>query len=500
MSVNGKRKAPTGVPGIWHAIAFLIVAIILNVVSFFLLGFLGGYFVFLLFGSLFVIFFAREKRRLSLFIYFFLAVGLLVGWLFSTPQAGKEFAARARDWLILGPQIKSTAARVAVFIVAGLVGGSLFVVLPLCAVVLLSAEWMLALRKTYGVSRKLAFQLLFNLALGIGEAIAIADEGEIKERKPDGPLEKFGAPVAVVVKPYNAVMLVRGGNVSRIEGPGLVKLQKEEEVECVVDLRPQSGPYEVEVRTKDNIPLTVKGGLSFRIQSRDEAQELRDKGGAETSRLSGVIGGAYPVYRHTLHQAVYAVGAGKKWIEKTTGAPNGKVRTAMRNYYLEDIFPLNGAGRDESIVDNLAKEVAEKVKKSAREWGVTVYGVGVNEIEMHEDVDAHFFDRWKAGWERQIKTIQADGQARAIESVARAESVAIHALEQAKSRAIEDFARQVLNGIQMPGLMQNPQIAARFIAALEGLARNIVADDRVAARFTEGLEQHLPNPPTGRAE
>jgi regulator of protease activity HflC (stomatin/prohibitin superfamily) len=478
-------------PGGGQTLTFLVVATIVGVPCLLLGGPLVGYFAFLLFGFLFINFFAGKIRRLCLFIYLFLAVCLLVGGLvYSTLDSG-ETATRTGEWPLIGPLFKYTAVKALLAVVAGVVGGVLAVDLPLRLIVLISAEWILALRESYGLDRKLATSLVRNLALGIGRARVIVDEGEIKDRHPQGPLDRVGAPAVVVVKPYNAVVMVRGGKISRIEGPGLVRLQNEEEIQAVVDLHPQSGPYEVSVVTKDNVPLKVKGGLAYRIESRDEARARGDRGNLESKDFDGVIDGPYPVFRHTVYQAVFNVSVGTDWKKKTESKASSKVRDVIRDYTLEEIFPLDGSQCDKSILNELAAKAKELAQKDARNWGVTVYGVGINEIEMPEKVR----ERLEAEWQKHIERIRAESAKMAEVIRAEGTSQVLSSLEQIKLKTIEALMAQILQGIQAGGLMQNPRVANRFIAALERLARNVVTDDRSAVRLTEMLDRLAPSKP-----
>lgn len=207
----------------------------------------------------------------------------------------------------------------------------------------------------------------------------------------------------IVIQTCNAVVLVRGGQVSRIEGPGVLRLQEGEESKVCVDLRPQSGGFEVEVQTKDLFPLTIRGGVGFRIESQAETDRFQDLADAVAGRFGGVISGDYAVYKYVIYRAIYEVEAGKDWIKKTLDASGDKVRRIIRNYNLKNIFSLDGTERDESIQTELSKKVMKAMQKDARRWGVTVYGVEINEIEMPEKTRRH----WEATWWKRFEIVQA---------------------------------------------------------------------------------------------
>ncbi len=485
MNAKNKKTTRTDTPGTAQVLAFVIVATIVGLPSLLIGGLVVGYLAFLVFGLLFAIFFAGKSRQIFLIFYVFLAAGFLIGGLTYYVLDTTEIAARLGNWPLIGPLLEPTATKTGLTILIGAVGGMLSIglVTGLGPVILTKlGNGILAVAQ----------------AIKFGGPIIVIDEGKWENPDPDKPPEQVVGPATLIVRPYNAIVLVKGSKVSRIEGPGEVKLEKWEGIKAAVDLRPQGEGYKAEVRTKDNFPLTVRGGVGFRIESQAETDKLGWTADDTITKLFKEAIGSddYKVYKHTIYRAVFAVGAGKNWIDKTSSTPEGKVRDIIRGYDLEDIFPLDGTRQPESFLNELAKQATEAVQKSARGWGVTVYGVGVNEVEMPEHVRRH----WEAIWQNHIKIIRAEsdmkaevirarGTRDATLKVAEAEEKVISSFEKVKAAALKDFIDQLLRGIGEGDLIKNPQVAARFIIALEHLTRNIVADDRAAVRLTETLEK-----------
>ena len=411
-------------PGTRQILAFFLVALSVGIPALWLGGAIVGYFAFLLFGLLFVVFFSGAKRRLYLVVYLLLSVWLLVGGLTYFRLTGEETAAQISNLPLIGWLLEHTAVKVGVAVLTGLIGGLLTVGLPLFLIIFISAEWMLALSETYDLDRKLAMKLLLNLALGRAGAYAVADEGEIKATSPKGPLDRFGAPVAVVVKPYNAVVLERGDEISRIEGAGVVTLQRHETVKAVVDLRIQGGKFEITALTKDNVPLTVSGSSSFRIESWQDARDRGDRGDFETKGFTGVISGPYPVYQRTLYRAIYGVGSGKDWQSQTAGMAGGKVGAAIQNFRLDEIFVADEDERvrmERSALQDIVAQAQPEAVKTGRIWGVKVMGVGIASIEMPEEVQEEFLRRWGAPWRGWQALIEAEAKRRVAVTEARGE-------------------------------------------------------------------------------
>ena len=440
MVADGGKETHKNNPGIRQVLTFFLVALAVSVPALLLGGSLVGYFAFVLFGLLFVLFFSGNRRRLALLLYLFLATGLLIGGLAHAWLNDVGTVARLRDLPLLGWLLGQAAVRSVLAVLAGGAGAALAVGLPLWLIIFISAEWMLALREAYGFDRKLATKLLFYLAMGIGGAVIVVDEGEIKMTLPQGPLDKFGAPVVVVVKPYNAVVLVRGTAVSRIEGSELIKLQKGETIKAVIDLRPQGRGYEREALTHDNIPLTVKGGVAFRIESASDTRRRRPREGHETGPFKGVISGPYPVYRSTLYRAVFGIPAGKDWQSQTEGTAGSRVGGAIREFRIDEIFVVDEEERvnlERTALQDIIDKARAGTIETARNWGVQVAGVGINTIEMPEEVQKAFLARWKQPWKEwvEIRRAQFKSKAAYLEGSSKAQ-----ALEEQYRRSLDAFA------------------------------------------------------------
>ena len=85
-------------------------------------------------------------------------------------------------------------------------------------------------------------------------------------------VEKIGGPATLIVYANSAVVLEQAGRLTRIfRGPETLKLKPFERVWDVLDLRPQSWPFEVNARTKDGIPIKYEANVQFQLAEGDEA-------------------------------------------------------------------------------------------------------------------------------------------------------------------------------------------------------------------------------------
>jgi regulator of protease activity HflC (stomatin/prohibitin superfamily) len=431
-----------------QTLPFLLVALIVGALALWVLGPLAGYLAFLLFGVLYVVFFAGKRQRLMLFVYLLLAVGLLVGGLVHARLGREATVARLGEFPLVGSLLVKPSARLLLAALAGVLGAAVGVVGPFFLLVLISAEWFLALRESYDLDRALAVRLLVYLALGIGEPYFIVENGEIAMTKPKGPLPKFGLPAVAVIKPYNAVVFERSGEVTRITGPGVVPMHRHERVKEIVDLRPQGELFEWQGLSKDNVPLTGKGFLGYRIESWESAKARGDKGETETRGFGGVVQGQYPVFERTLYRAVYKVRSDKDWQTQTVGMAQGQVGGAVRGYRVDEIFVVDEDERlrlEESILGEITEKARAGAVESARIWGVELTSFAIVGIEMPEKAQVEFLERWGEPWrgwreirksEDKLEVARLEAEASIAKAQAKAETIFLEG--RGKARAWEE--------------------------------------------------------------
>ena len=99
----------------------------------------------------------------------------------------------------------------------------------------------------------------------------------------------------------------------------------------------------------------------------------------------------------------------------------------------------------------------------------------------------HFVELWKVKSQKEIKDIQVEGETQVLKKTIEARTKAFLQLEKAKSEALDVIINQMITGLLSTSL--SPSAAARFITAVERLARNLVADDLESAPVIEVMEQ-----------
>ncbi|MBC8492516.1 MAG: hypothetical protein H8D43_01925 [Chloroflexi bacterium] len=419
-------------------------------------------------------------RRLSTLIWIILAIALVVGIFTHRRLNTSDMTTAIANNVLLRFLIGATWSRVFWSAVAGLLVGICLVWGPLLAVMYVSSEWLLAMRETFGVTRGQALRLLVSIVLNVSYPYYLIEDGEMTLVKPKGVLDLLGGPGVAVVKPYNAVVFERAGKVTRIEGPDMFMTKLFEFVKHIIDLRPQWNNFEVEeVLTKDKVPLRIKCGLGYRIESREQVtkrvQHPREL--VEGRRFPGIISGEYPVYKRTIFKAAY--GPAGDWKFTTKGATITQLRKIVAEYELQDIYHHDEKGKG-FILAEIGTQTREKVAGIAHHWGVHVGTVNIDTIEVSEVVSGAVREQvWKM-WgseyaqRRALVEVKLDRQI----DTTRAETEKL--VQVTKAMAQAETIQAIAQGLkQMVGKKAKPEdfIALRFIEYLEKRCESLETRD-----------------------
>jgi regulator of protease activity HflC (stomatin/prohibitin superfamily) len=520
----------------WIKISYVFVAALIALIAYRVgsIWFGNAIFILLAFGATWFV--KPESRRFVRAILTVVATTLLLSTAFTELLNAPEQVSAIENSAVLNFLLGSAAAKVLVSFVFAFLTSLLLLGISFLIAVYMSADWILSMGEVYGVTRGQAMRLLLSMFLHTNYPYYIVEDGEIKQSKPQGLLPLLGGPGKVIIKPYNAVVFERGGEVTRIEGPGLITTGRFELPKEVVDLRKQSVSWTTEqLLTKDHVPLVFHCGVSFRIeQAKETGRQSRDNIPPEQDKRD-VISGDYKVYKDTLRRAVYeTTKAG--WQATTKGATESQLLQLVREYPLEVFYKLQQGQliQEESIIDKIVQETLARVKKISPIWGVTVSSFRIKSFEAPEDIKEKLLEMWAARYAERSKLIKAETekesiitisegrrQARVVEARGEGEALTIKAkaardsaiteaegarksmiargkgqadalarVERVKASAVEALVNQLLQGMREAKKVDiDHQIVERFARVVEQLSSNLVYDDLTAFRYVEALEK-----------
>ncbi|MBN1180623.1 MAG: hypothetical protein JXD18_15545 [Anaerolineae bacterium] len=266
--------------------------------------------------------------------------------------------------------------------------------------------------------------------------IVIVAEGKIKDVASDKILTKIGGPGGILVYNDSAVLLERGGRLTRVLGPGSIgSLGLFERIRTVVDLRPMRWEYKVGALSKEGIPVSLSADVNFQIDT---------EGRTPTDKMP------YPVSNDTIFKA-----ASCEWVRDPSGSKGdqffdwvqrviisnteGSLRGIIARYTLDQLIGLDirpGTGTNlprKAIKDDLTEEL----KKSGAALGVQINEVQIGAIEVDDEVTKKWIDAWWSYWQGWAMVQERTGEARRQEL-----------REKARVRAQAEMVSTVATGFQ----------------------------------------------------
>jgi regulator of protease activity HflC (stomatin/prohibitin superfamily) len=385
-----------------------------------------------------------------------------------------------------------------------LIGIVLGIVLPILfwwLVIFASATWVLSISDSLGIEAKDARQFVRSQVFGSSSSYLTVENGEVVAQKPPGILARLGGPGALIVRPGNAVVLERGGETTRVVGPGVHRLKRFETIKRprskgIVDLRPHEGIAVADkVLTKDGIWLDIQVHQGWQIEPKQVTDNRR------TSQLAGgeattpaLAAPEYPVYEATVRKAVFATPA-EGWEAMFPEAPLSVLRDVVATYTLDEIFSLEESSAprpDRRIVRRIEEQVSQRFDPSR--YGVTYRGMDIRHIEVPEDVRAQMVRRWKASQEWKLRVQEAIAEREALIKLSEGRAQALGKLEQAKLSARANMAKMVSRIVDDLVKIDKEPLALSFANLVRELTQRIGQDEQVAMRYIEAMQAVIESP------
>lgn len=274
----------------------------------------------------------------------------------------------------------------------------------------------------------------------------IVADGKID--KGDDVLMPVGGPGSILIHNDSAVVLERGGRLTRVLGPGQFgfgSLRPFEKVHDVIDVRPMRWEYAVIALSKEGILVTVYAEVNFQI----------DTGGREPTAET-----PYPA----LDEASFKAST-SRWMRDPKGSEDdqyfdwarrviiseteGALRGIVARYPLDALVglmstPAPNTGHPRKAIQ---EELSEALRKSTLKLGVQINKVRLGKIEVDDEVTNQWIEVWRNRWQNWAMIQEETGKAVREQLWERAKDQAQVDMITAVTRA---FQQSVSKGTRIP--------------------------------------------------
>ena len=236
--------------------------------------------------------------------------------------------------------------------------------------------YVLSLQTVEGITVWQAFRSFIPTVLNTQYDWMVVSDGQIKKTREKGVMKWLGGPGKIIVEPGNAVVLQRGGQFTRVCGPGVHLTKRFEMIREVFDLRPHFKVSLVEnVITKDRIPLTIELGMGYRIKP---AEDLNSPTVIKAKE------NLFPVEKDTLMSAAFNNTAGK-WSGLGAGAPVAQLHDQIMSYTLDELFELipgTEPSPNNRMINQIEMDILDTLNGFAANNGLLFTVVDIRQITL----------------------------------------------------------------------------------------------------------------------
>ncbi len=225
--------------------------------------------------------------------------------------------------------------------------------------------------------------------------------GSVDAGQPRDPTEPREGPGLWLLDARSAVAIEREGALSRIAGPGLVRIRAGEQAASFIDLRPQPFPRNntstLRIRTQDGVPLglEIRTLVSLRYQTLPRNLVGRSPYFSPDLPMRRAILNALRAARvdedHTLH-----------WFELPYEMARGELSVRIGNILFDQLFlfsqPGGGNGPPMAPLTRLAVELQDALNRELRALGIRTDRLRVTLSEVPEEALRQRVEVWRSQW------------------------------------------------------------------------------------------------------
>jgi regulator of protease activity HflC (stomatin/prohibitin superfamily) len=298
------------------------------------------------------------------------------------------------------------------------------------------------------------------------------------------PFKKLGGPGLVWVRAHHAVVITIGVATNEVRGPGAVLTKPFERPFGVADLRTQLRTSEIEVVTKDGVPITAVLFTAFAIDREIWPLGVYHRLSRENPWLEGGntfqnTEGSYPFSPGRVRAALSMAGVKSSrdepkespvhWDDVVLYRISETARQVLAERRLDEMWRPQHDEHGKSALDEIATSIRARIAPQLLPHGVRLFASRIVNYNLSEKVEdqkiiQQYIASWSAFWEQQASRTLAAGEAEGerLKEVARA-----FAHETLLTAVVEGLRNARLIHPDLPRFV----VAARFVAAIEELLR-----------------------------
>lgn len=322
------------------------------------------------------------------------------------------------------------------------------------------------------------------------QSVGFGGVGVKDEKESENAASMLGGPGNVTVEEGYATVIERGGKTVRVLGPGLHWLGKGERATMRIFLYPRTLTVELKnVLTRDQFMLeSVKIMVGHEILRRDPDAllELPATTGSPVD-AAGKPAERYPYDEKIILERIWNPERTRlsDWVgmvealTKTIGA-----QFVMR-HDLEDLVSAGGTAQVE-----IERQVRDELNRQLHPQGIHITATRLGEMEIPKPVLEQLHDRSLTTLKSQTKLLEADNRHALSVRKGNAEQQTMERMARFKSELREALVKQLTAPLLVKdGAFADPNVAIRYIEAMERISQQMLRDDFTTQRFIEAMEK-----------
>lgn len=312
---------------------------------------------------------------------------------------------------------------------------------------------------TFNLGRNYPFKAV------VGHKLVTRDTGVL-------PVSRFFAgPGIILTDADRALVLYKIGGFERVAPPGLTLTRTFEMDKELVDLRVQLRTTKVEAKTRDGIAITLLVFTPMQIAT-----------GGQPIQLGRPFPHDAEAIRRAVHSARFDQDKDKKqgWDQVVCHAVEQITRDIIAEHTADE---LRGLEPRQKIRAQIEEQVRDFIQRE--NLGLQLIGAGIGNFEPPKEVIGQRIENWKAHWERQIASYQAqaDAQEKHLEEMARADG---------HRELLSEIVAGLANIVELEGQQQNEVLVINLLEALERLASEYPELANHVRKTTPSIEFQIP--------